>query len=124
MLRNRRGREREKGESQFGCLVGIVILLVAGVLAYKLIPVKVKAADLRDTVVDEAKSAGQHDETVITRNILQKAKELNFPVTEENIEINRKSTYVIIDVNYVVPVDLPGYTFNWKFHHHAENPIF
>ena len=122
MLRNRRGRE--KGEGQFGCLIGIVVLLVAGVLAYKLIPIKVKAADMRDTVVDEAKSAGQHDERVITRNILQKAKELNFPVTEENIEISRKSTYVIIDVKYTVPVDLPGYTYNWNFHHHAENPIF
>lgn len=124
MLRNRRGHGREKGEGQFGCLVGIVILLVAGVLAYKLIPIKVKAADLRDTIVDEAKSAGQHDEPVIRRNILQKAKELNFPVADENIDISRKSTYVIIDVKYTVPVDLPGYTYNWSFHHHAENPIF
>lgn len=120
MLRNR----RERGEGQFGCLIGIVVLLVAGVLAYKLIPVKIKAADLRDTVVDEAKSAGQHDERVITRNILQKAKDLNFPVAEENIKISRNSTYVTIDVRYTVPVDLPGYTYNWNFHHHAENPIF
>lgn len=120
MLRNR----RERGEGQFGCLVGIIILLVAGVLAYNLIPIKVKAADLRDTVVDEAKSAGQHDERVITKRILMKAEELNFPVTEKDIKINRKSTYVIIDVTYSVPVDLPGYSFNWNFHHHAENPIF
>ena len=57
MLSNR----RERGEGQFGCLIGLVLLLVACVLAYKLIPVKVKAADMRETVVDEAKSAGQHD---------------------------------------------------------------
>ena len=120
MLRNR----RERGEGQFGCLVGIVVLLIAGVLAYKMIPIKVKAADLRDTVVDEAKSAGQHDERVIRRNILSKVEELNFPVTDDDIEISRKSTYVIIDVKYTVPVDLPGYTYNWNFHHHAENPIF
>jgi len=120
MVRNR----RERGESQFGCLVGVVILLIAAVLAYKLIPIKVKAADLRDTVVDEAKSAGQHDEKVIRRNILAKAEELNFPITDDNIKISRKSTYVVIDVNYSVPVDLPGYKFNWKFEHHAENPIF
>jgi hypothetical protein len=120
MLRNR----RERGEGQFGCLVGIVIVLAVGVLAYKLIPVKVKAADLRDTVVNEAKSAGQHDERVIMRNILAKADELEFPVKEENVKIARKSTYVVIDVNYTVPVDLPGYVYNWNFHHHAENPIF
>jgi len=120
MLRNR----RERGEGQFGCLIGLIILLVACVLAYKLIPVKVKAADLRETVVDEAKSAGQHDEKVIMRNILRKADELDFPVSESNVKIKRKSTYVTIDVTYAVPVDLPGYTFNWNFHHHTENPIF
>jgi hypothetical protein len=117
-------RRRERGEGQLGCLVGIIILLAAAVLAYKLIPIKVKAADMRDTIVDEAKSAGQHDEPVIRRNILLKAQELDFPVKDENVKINRKSTYVIIDVAYTVPVDLPGYTFNWNFHHHTENPIF
>ena len=49
MLRSR----HQRGESQFGCLIGLVILLIACVLAYKLIPVKVKAADMRDTMVDE-----------------------------------------------------------------------
>ena len=29
-----------------------------------------------------------------------------------------------VDVNYVVPVEFPGYTYMWKFHHHASNPIF
>jgi hypothetical protein len=120
MLRNR----HQRGESQFGCLVGLVILLIAGVLAYKLIPVKIKAADMRDTMVDEAKSAGQHDERVIMRTILRKAKELEFPITAENVTIKRSSTYVTIDMRYTVPVDLPGYTFKWNFHHHTENPIF
>jgi hypothetical protein len=120
MSRNR----RERGESQLGCLVGLVILLVACVLAYKLIPVKVKAADMRDTIVDEAKSAGQHDEKVIRKTIMRKAEELDFPVKDENVIIERSSTYVAIDVKYTVPVELPGYTFNWNFHHHTENPVF
>jgi hypothetical protein len=120
MLRKR----RERGEGQFGCLVGLVLLLVACVLAYKLVPVKVKAADLREAVVDETKSAGQHDEKVIMKNLLRRAQDLNLPVTEKDIKITRNSTFCSVDVDYTVPVDLPGYTFNWKFHHHAENPIF
>jgi hypothetical protein len=120
MLRNR----RERGEGQLGCLFGLIVLLVACVLAYKLIPVKVKAADMRETVVDESKSAGQHDERVIMRNIMRKAEELEFPVKESDVKIKRNSTYCIIDVTYTVPVDLPGYTYNWNFHHHAENPVF
>ena len=37
MSRNR----RERGEGQLGCLVGLVLLLIAGLIAYRLIPVKV-----------------------------------------------------------------------------------
>lgn len=120
MLRSR----HQRGESQFGCLVGLVILLIACVLAYKLIPVKVKAADMRDTMVNEAKSAGQHDEKMIMKIILRKAQELEFPITEENVDINRSSTYIKIDMRYTVPVELPGFTYKWNFHHHTENPIF
>lgn len=115
-------KRRERGESQFGCLVGLILLLAAGVLAYKLIPIKVKAADLRDTVERESKSG--HDEKEITQAILRKADELEFPVTKENIKIKRSSTYITIDVEYAVPVDLPAYKFDWKFHHHTENPRF
>jgi hypothetical protein len=120
MLRKR----NQRGEGQFGCLIGLVLLLVACVLAYKLIPIKVKAADMRDTMVDEAKPAGQHDERVIMKTILRKADELEFPITAENVKINRNSTYISIDMKYTVPVELPGYTYHWNFHHHTENPIF
>jgi len=120
MQRNR----RERGEGQFGCLVGIVVLLIACVIAYKMIPVKVKAADLRDTVVDEAKSAGQHSDAVMMQNILRKADELELPLTEDNIEIQRQSGYVRVEVEYTVPVEFPGYTYQWSFHHKTENPIF
>ena len=121
MLRNR----HERGEGQFGCLVGLVVLLIAGLVAYKMIPIKVKAAEMRDTVVDEAKSAGQHDNKRITNAILSKAETLELPVAKEDIDIKRKSTEISIDVRYTVPVEFPGgFTYEWNFHHHTENPIF
>lgn len=120
-MRNRRG---ERGEGQFGCLVGLVILLIAGLIAYRMIPIKVKAAELRDTVVDEAKSAGQHNDKEITQAILHKAEQLELPVEQKNIDISRRAATITIDVTYTVPVNFPGYTYQWKFHHHTENPIF
>ena len=120
MSRNR----RERGEGQFGCLVGLVVLLLAGLVAYKLIPVKVKAADLRETVVDEARPAGQLKDLPLLGNILNKAKLLGLPVAEENVKIRRTNNYIYIDVEYTVPVEFPGYTYQWHFEHHAENPIF
>lgn len=120
MQRNR----RERGEGQFGCLVGLVLLLLAGLVAYRMIPIKVKAAELRDVIVDEAKSAGQHNNQIITKAILAKAEQLDLPVGEDDIKIDRKPEFIKIEVNYVVPVEFPGYTHQWKFRHKTENPVF
>lgn len=125
MSRNR----RERGEGQFGCLVGLVLLLIAGLVAYKLIPVKVKSAEMRDAVVDEAKSAGRHQNErmgeIIKKNLLEKAKQLELPVKPEDIMAERtQNSYVRIEVKYTVPVKFPGFTYNWNFRHYYENPIF
>lgn len=120
MLRNR----RERGEGQFGCVVGLALLLVAALVAYKMIPIKVKAAELRDVIVDEARSAGRHDEKRIRKAILAKAADLELPVTEKNVSINRQSDRIRIEVTYTVPVEFPGYTYNWNFRHKTDNPIF
>jgi len=120
MLRNR----RERGEGQFGCLVGLALLVIAGLVAYRMIPIKVKAAELRDTISDEAKSAGNRDNRTIERTILDKAQRLELPVKKSGITIRRRANEIAVDVKYTVPVEFPGYTYKWKFHHHAENPIF
>ena len=120
MVRNR----RERGEGQFGCLVGLVLLLIAALIAYKMIPVKVKTADLRDTITDYSRSAGTHNDRAILKGIVDKANQLELPVTEEDVEISRIANSIKINVSYTVPVEFPGYTYNWNFHHTAENPIF
>ena len=120
MLRNR----RERGEGQFGCLVGLVLLLIAGLIAWKMIPVKVKAAEMRDIVYDEAKSGGQHNDDRIKKAILAKADELELPVKEGDVQINRTNTMIKVQVRYTVPVDFPGYTYQWDFHHQYEAPLF
>jgi hypothetical protein len=120
MVRNR----RERGEGQFGCLVGVVLLLIAGLIAYKMIPVKVKAADLRDTVQDLGRSAGTHSDKEISEAIVQKAQQIGLPVTADSVDISRAANTIKIDVKYTVPVEFPGYTYNWKFNHKTDNPIF
>jgi len=120
MLRNR----RERGEGQFGCLVGLVFLLIAGLVAYKMIPVKVRAADLRETVVDESKSAGQHNDSMIRKQILAKAAQSELPITDKDIIINRTNTNIQIKVTYSVPVEFPGFTYTWNFKVETDNPIF
>lgn len=115
---------RERGEGKLGCLVGLIAVVLALFVAWKMIPVKVRAAELRQMVVDEAKSAGTHNDGKIRDFILNKALENNLPVTEENIKIKRGGGNISVDVEYVVPIEFPGFTYKWRQHHHAENPIF
>jgi type III secretion system FlhB-like substrate exporter len=120
-MRNHRG---QRGEGNAGCLIGLIVLALVGYLAYKMIPVKVKAADLKQTVTDEAKMAGSHGDSVIVNQILATARKNQLPVTEDNIKINRSSAEITVDVDYDVPIDFPGKTWNWHQHITAQNPIF
>ena len=120
----RRWSRRESGEGQFGCLVGLILLVAAVFIAFKIIPIKANMADLRQTCIDEGKSAGQHNDAAILKRILAKADEVHLPVTEDNVTISRQSNEITIDVDYTVPVQFPGYTYQWHAHHHVQNPIF
>lgn len=115
---------RERGEIQFGCLFGLIVLGLAIFVAWKMIPVKVKAAEMRQTVVDESKSAGTHNDDRIKEAILAKAREENLPVTEQDIAIVRANSEITVTVVYTVPIQFPGYTYNWHLEHEARNPIF
>lgn len=117
-------RFTQRGEGQLGCIFGLIILIAAGWIAYKMIPVKVKAADLRRTVTDSARSAGQMKDPAIRGAILNKARNLELPVTNNDIKIQRQRQEIRVEVNYVVPVEFPGYVHQWKFRHVAENPVF
>ncbi|MGZ8867750.1 MAG: hypothetical protein ACXW2P_05345 [Thermoanaerobaculia bacterium] len=105
-------------------MVGLVLLLAAIFVAYKMVPIKVKAAELRGEVVDEAKSAGSRSDTQITNTIVNKAQSLGLPLGKEGVTINRAATTIHVSVQYVVPVEFPGFTYQWHFKHTAENPIF
>ena len=118
-----RNSRRERGESQFGCLIGLILLGLAIFVAWKMIPVKVKAAELRQTVVNEAHSAGTHNDDRIRGAILAKAREDNLPVTEDNITIVRGNGEITVTVDYTVPIQFPGYTYNWHLRPEEHAPI-
>jgi hypothetical protein len=120
----RRRSRWELGEGQAGCIFGLLVFLAAIFVAYKMIPIKVKAAELRQTVVDEAKSAGNHNNARILKEILAEAEEQKLPVAKENVRVVRAKGEIEVTVEYDVPVEFPGYTYQWHFRHHVKNPIF
>jgi len=119
----RRSRS-ERGEGRFGCVVGLLFLLTTMYIAYKVIPVKIKSAELRQVIVDEAKSAGTRNNQRIRQAIMQKAKDLQIPLTDANLTINRVASEIKVEATYTIPVEFVSYTYQWNFRHRAQNPIF
>ena len=113
---------RESGEGQMSCLVGLVVVALVIFVAWKMIPVKIKAAEIRQVVLDEAKSG--HNDDQIIGNIMYRAKEQDLPVNQDNIRIHRGGGMINLQVDYDVPIQFPGFTYKWHFHHETENPTF
>lgn len=118
-------RTAERGESNLGCIIWLVVLALAVLISWKMIPVKVNSAELADYMVEVAqfKSARTPPEE-IKKMILTRASELNIPLAKENVTVVRTGDRIRMSVDYTVPVEFPGYTYNWHFRHEVDRPIF
>lgn len=118
-------RTAERGEGNLGCILWVLVLLVAVMIAWKAIPVKVNSSELVDYMDELARfNAARESADDLRARILTRANELNLPVTKEGVTIQLSRDRVRMIVDYTVPVNFPGYTYNWHFHHELDRPIF
>ncbi len=113
-LRSLLGHE---GKGITGCLLFIVLIAVAIMLAVRLGPVYYANYNLEQDVKTEASRAGAHflnDETII-RDIRDMARKNEIELKRDNIKIKRFAGQVHITVNYSVPIDLVFYKYNMDF---------
>jgi hypothetical protein len=123
-MRRLAGRGRQSGQGKIGCALWILAFVVAGMVAYKMIPVKVKTSELKSFMVDQAKWAGNLTNDALKKNILAKAAELGLPVTEQGVQVQKDRDHVRMEVVYTVPIEFPGYTYNWQFQERVDRNIY
>jgi len=118
-------RTAQRGEGNLGCIFWLLALAIAVLISWKLIPVKVNSAELADYMVEVAQfqSANKPPEE-LKKLIIFRAGELGIPLTKENVSVVKNGDRIRMAVDYTVPVDFPGYTYNWHFHHELDRPIF
>lgn len=120
-----RRRTAQSGEGNLGCILWALALGLAILISWKMIPVKVSSAELADYMVEVAQfQAAQKTPEEIKKIILLRASELNIPLAKENVTIVRAGDRIRMTVDYTIPVQFPGYTYNWHFHHELDRPIF
>jgi len=119
-------RSFEKGEGNLGCILWAGVLVVAIVIAWKMVPVKVASATLYDFMDEQAKFAANKPPERIRKDIIKKAKELKLPLDPKKVKVERTSnrSHISMRVEYTVPVEFPGYTYYWDFRQELERDIF
>ena len=115
---------RERGEGKIGCVLWTLALVLAAMVAWKMVPVKIASAQMYDFMEDQAKFAAHLPPDEIKRRILVQAKDLELPVDEKQVVVQRVGDSIRMSCSYTVVVELPFYTYNWSFVHQVNRPIF
>ncbi len=119
----RRG-SRQAGEGVAGCLFWLAILGILLLVGFKMAPVKISSSQLYDFMVEQAKFAGRTPSETIKGRVLAKARELELPVTDKNLTVDKAGGRIRIRCRYTVPIDFYVYTYNWVFSYDVDRPIF
>lgn len=118
-------RRGEAGEGRIGCIFWSVLLIVGFVVAWQMVPVKVRTSELHDYMIDQANFAGSTSEDGIKKRILSKANDLDLPVGPKNLTVTKERERIKMHTEYTVVVEFPfGFSYDWEFEHDVDRPIF
>jgi hypothetical protein len=102
-------------------LFGILVIVGAAYVGFELIPPYFENYQFADAVKNEATldSYTPKTENDIRAAVYKKAQELDIPITEEQIHVQRSGSIgnavINIQAPYVVHVELPGYPVDLHF---------
>lgn len=116
-------RRRGSGEGNIGCILWSLVFVVIGLICYKAIPVKINTAELYDFMIEQAKF-GSGSPTTAKKAIIDKANELELPVTDKNLTVEKINDRIRIKTSFSVPLEFPGYTYVWNFDWEIDRPIY
>jgi hypothetical protein len=116
----------QRGAVGIGCVVWLVILILVGYCLVQIVPVKIKTSQFYDFMQEEAGFGSIKNLDQLQKEILAKARELDIPVTKENLSLKRSKESVTIEAHYEITVDFFGglYKYPWKFDQVVVRPTF
>jgi len=100
-------RNRERGDGKIGLIVMILILAAAIFILVKVVPARINAYEFKDYMETYARAESwTRTPEQIQKDLLEKARILNLPITAENLTINKGGGSIEIIAKFDVPVDL------------------
>lgn len=107
-------------------LIGLLVLVAAFYTAWQLIPPYFHNYQLEDVIKDEARmnTYTNKSEEDMRETVYKKAKDMDIPLTREQIKVRRDGQSIDIAVDYNVHLDFPGYPVDLQFHPTSRNKAY
>jgi hypothetical protein len=108
--------------SSLKLVFGIGLIIAVIYCSWMIIPPFFANYEFEDAIKNEALHATYttRNEEDIRNSLMKQAKDLDIPITKEQIKVQRQGSFgqgtLAIDVDYTVRVDLPAYPLNLHFH--------
>ena len=112
------------GEGKLGCAIWGFILVLAGLIAFKAIPVKINAMELYDYMDDQARFGARVSTNALKTRVLNRAKELGLPVEPKDLSVAKTGGVIRMRCKFTVPVTILGFTYNWDFNLEVDRQVF
>lgn len=118
--------KNQRGDVPVGCLLGFVVLVLIAIFSMSAIPAQLDLGEFEKRIEELADRANrrEYNNERIKRDILQKARDLDFDVAEKDLKIDRTDKRIKIRVQFVQIVELPGYEWVRPQDIRVERPIF
>lgn len=113
-----------RGQGRLGCILWLIALIVFLSIAWKAVPVRIRAAEFADFLEEQARYAARPSAEAITKQILKRAEESRIPLDKEHLSVRKTTKHIRITCEYTIPLEFPGYTYNWHFEHIIDRQIF
>lgn len=118
-------RASQRGETNLGCILWAILLVAVVMVLYKAVPVKYATSEFYDFLEDQSRfRTGKQTTEQVKRRILDKAKELELPLSPKQLTVEIRNERIRIRCSYTVPLELPFYTYQWKFEHDIDRAIY
>jgi heme A synthase len=126
LVKHRGRRAGEAGGARLNFVIIAAVIALAGYSAYNYAPVAYNAFLFKDVMQETVSKAafppGQTTEWV-TQQLRAQAKEYDVPA-DMTVNVQMEAGQIVARVQWIRPVRLPGYTYQYKFDHTVRSSGF
>jgi hypothetical protein len=123
MPKCRSDKRSERGAGKLKAIIVTAILMLAVLVAWKVVPPYSAEYQLADKMQEIARFAivQRQTEDQVREMVFKTIQDLEIPATRDNIKITANGSKVTILVDYTVPVDILSYHLDLHFTPSSEN---